>query len=130
MPVSAEEETKTDSPPPASTIHGKLTLAHAVVCEDVKELVPFNPAIVFSIATGKISCFTSFDPVPEKTVVYHNWYTADKLSTKIKLTLNSPRWSTYSSIQLRETDKGPWRVEITDQDGKNIFQIMRFSITD
>jgi len=130
LPVSAEEETGTDSPPPASTtIHGKLTLAHAVVCEDVKDMEPFNSAIVFSIAIGKISCFTTFVQIPEKTVIYHNWYRADKLGTKIKLNLNSPSWSTYSSIQLRETDKGPWRVEITDKDG-NIFQILRFSITE
>jgi len=38
-------------------------------------------------------------------------------------------WSTYSQIQLRETDKGPWRVEISDQNGK-VFDVLRFSITD
>jgi hypothetical protein len=32
-------------------------------------------------------------------------------------------------MHLRKNDKGPWRVEITDEQG-NIFQILRFSITD
>ncbi len=107
----------------------KLTLEQAAMCEEIKEYTPYNAAVVFSIKIGTVSCFTSFDPVPEKTFVYHTWYHRDKLSTKKTLTLNQPRWSTYSSILLRETDKGPWRVEISDQKG-NLFRILRFSITD
>ncbi len=107
----------------------KLTLENAAMCEEIKEYTPYNAAVVFSIKIGKVSCFTSFDPVPEKTFIYHKWYHRDKLSTKKKLTLNPPRWSTYSSILLRETDKGPWRVEISDQKG-NLLRILRFSVTD
>ena len=107
----------------------KLTLEQAAMCEEIKEYTPYNSAVVFSIKIGKVSCFTSFDPVPEKTFIYHKWYHRDKPSTNKKLTLNPPRWSTYSSILLRETDKGPWRVEISDQNG-NLFRILRFSITD
>lgn len=107
----------------------KLTLEQAAVCEDIKDYTPYNSAVVFSIKIGKVSCFTSFDPVPEKTFIYHKWYHRDKPSTKKKLTLNPPRWSTYSSILLRETDKGPWRVEISDQNG-NLLRILRFSVTD
>jgi len=99
------------------------------MCEEIKEYTPYNSAVVFSIKIGKVSCFTSFDPVPEKTFIYHKWYHRDKPSTKKKMTLNPPRWSTYSSILLRETDKGPWRVEISDQKG-NLLRILRFSITD
>lgn len=107
----------------------KLQLVTAVMCEDIVNRLPFNEAVVFSIANGKVSCFTLFDPVPERTVIYHNWYYRDDLSTKIKLLINPPRWATYSSIQLREADKGPWRVEVTDSDG-NVLQTIRFSITD
>ncbi|HUV50465.1 MAG TPA: DUF2914 domain-containing protein [Anaerolineae bacterium] len=107
----------------------KLTLTHTVMCEEIKDYAPYNSAVVFSIAIGKVSCFTSFDPVPEKTFIYHEWYYQDKLSAKKKLYLQPPRWSTYSSIQLRETDKGPWRVQILDHKG-NLLDIVRFSITD
>jgi len=107
----------------------KLTLVQAIMCEGVQDFKPWNQAIVFSIIIGKISCFTSFDPVPEKTYIYHNWYYRDNLSKQMKLFLQPPSWSTFSSIQFREADKGLWRVEITDPEG-NIFQIIRFSITD
>lgn len=107
----------------------KLTLDRAVMCEEIKDYAPYNSAAVFSITIGKVSCFTLFDPVPEKTFVYHKWYHRDKPSTKKRLTLQPPRWSTYTSIQLRETDKGPWRVEIYDKNN-NLLDTLRFSITD
>jgi len=107
----------------------KLRMDRAVMCEEIKDFTPQNPAVIFSIKIGKVSCFTSFDPVPEKTVIYHKWFHRDDPSTEKRLTLQPPRWRTYSSIQLRETDKGPWRVEISDQKG-NLLRILRFSITD
>lgn len=113
----------------SGTVQKKLTMDQAIMCEEIKDFTPQNPAVVFSIKIGKVSCFTSFDPVPEKTFVYHKWFHRDDLSTTKRLTLQPPRWGTYSSIQLRETDKGPWRVEISDQKG-NLLRILRFSITD
>ena len=119
-----------DNRDPSSTpVSKKLTLFKAAMCEEIEEYIPKNRAIVFSMTIGKVSCFTYFDPVPEKTSVYHNWFYRDKLSTRIRLSLQPPRWSTFSSIQLREADKGPWRVEVTDQQG-NILDILRFSIVD
>jgi hypothetical protein len=107
----------------------QLILTSAVMCEDVRERQPVNEGVLFSIAAGRVVCFTLFDPVTEKTYITHNWYNRDNLSTKIKLPLMPPRWTTYSAIQLRESDKGPWRVEITDSDGQ-ILQILRFSVTE
>jgi hypothetical protein len=107
----------------------KLTLDRAVMCEDIKDFAPHNPAVVFSIKIGKVCCYTSFDPVPKKTFIYHKWFHRDSLSTNKRLYLQPPRWATFSTIQLRETDKGPWRVEISDQNGKLLY-ILRFSITD
>jgi Protein of unknown function (DUF2914) len=98
------------------------------MCEEIQDFTCRNPAVVFSMKIGKVSCYTSFDPVPEKTFIYHKWFHRDELSTTKRLTLQPPRWGTYSSIQLRETDKGPWRVEISDQNG-NLLRILRFSIT-
>jgi hypothetical protein len=107
----------------------KLALVQALVCEEVKEGIPSNPAIAFSISAGKIYCYTLFDQIAEDTVVYHHWFFRDKPSARIRLSVRHPRWSTFSSIQLREADKGPWRVEITDSGGR-LLKILRFSVTD
>jgi len=107
----------------------KLTLVRAVMCESIQEYAPANPAVVFSIELGRVSCFTEFDPVPEKTYIQHKWYQNDRLITEKRLTINPPRWSSFTSVQLRESDKGPWRVEVTDENDK-LMRTLRFSITD
>ncbi|MGD2038591.1 MAG: DUF2914 domain-containing protein [Desulfobacterales bacterium] len=107
----------------------QLKLSEAFMCEEIFSNTPKNPTVVFSVSKENAVSFTLFDPVPKKTVIYHNWYHRDIPSAKIRLELKPPRWSTYSSIQLRETDIGPWRVEITDEKG-TIFGVLRFSVTD
>ncbi len=99
------------------------------MCQRVENLTPIYPSAVFSVSSGQVCCFTSFDRVPSNTVIYHKWYHRDELSTQTRLRLYPKKWSTYSVIQLRETDKGPWRVEIVDQSG-HVFDVLRFSITD
>jgi hypothetical protein len=118
---------KKDSP--SKGTNEKLTLVQAVMCEGIEENSPKNRAIVFPFSIGRVYCFTTFDPVPAKTVIYHKWYFRDKLRARVKLTLKTPRWSTFSRIGLRDGEKGPWRVEIADEEG-NILGTLRFSVTD
>ncbi len=104
-------------------------LGHATMCERVDNLNPTRPGIVFSVSNGQVCCYSSFDPVPQPALIYHRWFHRDELSTQTRLRVYPPKWATYSVIQLRETDKGPWRVEITDQNGR-VFKVLRFSIAD
>ena len=106
-----------------------VELVEAVLCEDIKDSVPQNATSVFSIERRTAICFTAFDPVPQKAIIYHHWYHRDVPSARIKLTLKPPRWASYSSIQLRAEDIGPWRVEITDDQG-NVLYVLRFSVTE
>jgi len=104
-------------------------LIQALICEDIKDSIPAFPAVTFPISAGKVYCYTFFDQLSEDTVVYHQWFFRDKPSSRIRLPLKQPRWTTYSSIQLREADKGPWRVEISDTNGR-VLKTLRFSVTD
>ncbi|MBN1842432.1 MAG: DUF2914 domain-containing protein [Deltaproteobacteria bacterium] len=99
------------------------------MCEQIKEHAPQGQAIIFPIEIGRVLCFSSFDPVPEETFIYHYWFYRDRYSTRVKLSLKPPRWSTFSSVHLREADKGPWHVEIRDEEGR-VLRTLRFSITD
>ncbi|PIY22844.1 MAG: DUF2914 domain-containing protein [Deltaproteobacteria bacterium CG_4_10_14_3_um_filter_51_14] len=107
----------------------ELTLAEAAMGEGLKDGLLQNQAVAFSVGLGRVICYSSFDPVPQRSFIYHNWYYRDRLSTRTRLVLMPPRWNTYSYIQLREADKGPWRVEITTEDGR-LLKVLRFSITD
>ena len=104
-------------------------LIRAVMCEAIEDYVPTHTAAAFSIEVGKISCYTSFNHVTDTTYVVHKWYRRDELVTTKRLTLKPPSWSTYSSIQLREADKGPWRVEVWNAEDQ-MLRVLRFSVTD
>ena len=107
----------------------KLVLGATATCENVQNGIPENKAVVFSIARQRVYCYSNFTNVPEKTFTFHNWYLRDHLKASVKLVLRPSRWSTYSAMELRSSDKGPWRVEITDEEG-NILNTLRFSIID
>jgi len=121
FPAAAQET----SEEPASAYR----LVRAVMCENIEDYGPRNVAVVFSVGIGKISCFTAFDEIKAQTSTTHKWYRSDELVTTKRLTLKPPKWGSYSSIQLREADKGPWRVEILDVNDK-LIQTLRFSVTD
>ena len=104
-----------------------LTLEQATMCESIESYKPKVPAIVFSVSIGRVSCFTAFDPVPKKMEIMHQWYFRDQLVTTKRLHLRPPKWATVSSIQPRQADIGPWRVDIIDAAG-NVMQTLRFSI--
>lgn len=123
----ADDDKQNEVPPPEKA--PQLTLVKAAMCEGLKDLEPENETIIFSVALGNVICFTAFDPVPEKTVVFHNWFKRDQPVKKLKLTLKPPKWSSFSKIHVRNMDVGPWRVEIADSEG-NIFKTLRFSVTE
>jgi hypothetical protein len=129
LPQAAFSQEAKDAVTEGSRSIKQLTLDQAVICEDIFANAPHNQTVVFSVAREKVVCFTSFETVPEKTFIYHNWFYRDIPSSRIRLALRPPSWSTYSSIQIRKTDIGPWRVEITDAQGR-ILRVLRFSITD
>lgn len=122
-PAMADE----DGPDPAGP--QQLKLERAVVCEGIKDMKPLNPGLTFSIQNGRILCFTRFAAVASETYILHRWYRRDELVSEKKLVLKPPRWSTYSSMQLRESDKGPWRVNVVASD-ETVLTILRFSVTE
>lgn len=124
--ASAQAQDKAE---PASGANAGIALSRAGICEALENLNPINTAAVFSVTQGQIYCFTEFGSVRSQTVIYHRWYHRDALTTQIRLKLYPPRWATYSVLKLREVDKGPWKVEITDAEGR-VFSVLRFSIVD
>lgn len=104
-------------------------LSRAVMCEKVTNAQPVNAAVIFSVSQNEVFCFTEFSSIGKKDIIVHNWIRRDETVARIKLTVEPPRWATYSGITLRDSDKGPWRVEITDSSGK-ILKTLRFSITE
>lgn len=124
--ATAETKESTQEEPIAAK---KLVLGKAIMCEAVKKSIPQNGAIAFSISLGRVYCFTEFRTVPQKMHIYHKWYHRDKKRADVKLLLKPERWSTFSYVTFKKQDRGPWRVDVTDQQG-NVLRTLRFSIID
>ncbi|MFZ7126822.1 MAG: DUF2914 domain-containing protein [Desulfobacterales bacterium] len=125
QPAASEE--MQEAAPPAD--RQELRLTEAAMCESIRAFKPVNSGSVFPVSVGKIYCFTAFEKIPEKMFIHHHWYRRDQLVTRRGLQLIPPKWSSASSIQIRDADKGPWRVDITDDNGR-VLTTLRFSITD
>lgn len=124
--ICCGEENKADA---GLQVQDKLLVVRAKTCEEMSNLQPVNQTTVFSVTRDKAFCFAEIEGIEKTTHIYHNWIRRDNHVAGIKLVVKPPRWSTVSSISLRETDKGPWRVEIEDMNGK-ILKILRFSVVD
>jgi hypothetical protein len=104
-------------------------LKQAVLCEKITKNKPVYEGVVFSSAIQKLYCFTYFEPVYGESIIFHKFYFNDKLIKKFPLSIKPPSFATYSRLELRESEKGPFRVDITDAED-NILTTIRFSITD
>ncbi|MBF0204903.1 MAG: DUF2914 domain-containing protein [Desulfamplus sp.] len=134
MPVQCEEAISDISSPGMNKSLTQestpvLVLSKAVICGEIKGFEPADPAVVFSISLGKIFCFTGFENISQNAFIYHKWFHRDRFIATNRFLVKTPRWSTFSTMQLRVADKGPWRVEITD-DKDNLLKTLRFSVSD
>ena len=124
LATAKDNDTASEAPPSVPS-----ALVHASMCERIELLAPVNQAVAFSGKRDRVFCITTFNPVPQQTYIYHTWFQRDKLIKIKRLPLNPPRWTTFSSIELRQADKGPWYVEINDREGR-LLKILRFSVTE
>lgn len=104
-------------------------MTKGVMCESIKGFEPADSGVVFSISLGKIFCFTAFQNISQNTFIYHKWFHRDRFVATNRFLVKAPQWSTFSTMQLRVADKGPWRVEITD-DKDILLKTLRFSVSD
>jgi hypothetical protein len=114
---------------PESTSIQNPKLVQGTICEKIENQRPINAGLVFSVAARKIHCLTTFDQIIQTQFITHRWYYRDDPVATFRLALQPPRWSTFSSLQIREMDRGPWRVEIRDAQGQ-LIQGLRFSVSD
>lgn len=104
-----------------------LKVDEMVICKNVVDRKPVDPAGSFTVDVGQIYCFTKVLGAMRDTGITHNWYYKDKLTASVPLYVGSWHWRTYSIKTIKPEDRGEWRVEVTSEDGDVLDQI-RFVI--
>ena len=113
----AEQNTVASEPKPYVE---KLVVIQAMACKKVKNNQPLYPGRRFPTDIGRVYCHTLLDNNSEKhSDIYHIWYMNGNLKAKVRIRVRDGKEiPAFSHREIKNTDKGTWKVEITDRDKK------------
>ena len=105
-----------------------VQVENSAIGEDVVNREVVSEGDSFSVAVGKLYCYSKIANIDSHTSVVHAWYYGSEERARVSLSVSPPAWRTYSSKIIQAHEIGVWRVEILDQDG-NLLETVRFQVT-
>ncbi len=115
--------------PGAESHGGDLEVQQVVIARGVEDRRPVGEATSFPADVGQLICFTKILGASEETSVEHIWFHEGTERARVRLTVRSPAWRTWSSKQIQTSWTGDWKVEIRDSAG-NLLDKLRFRVED
>lgn len=103
-----------------------IEVTEAVICRDVQDREPVGASDSFPADVGKVWCWSKIRD-GEGTVIRHTYYHRDTEMAVVELPIRSALFRTYSSKKVVPGWTGPWRVDITDEQG-NLLRSLTFTI--
>lgn len=112
-------------PPPAGAQESPATVQveTAVICRDVVDLSPQQPADRFESTVRRLYCFSRVVGAMEHTEILHTWFCNGDMVASIVLPVKSVSWRTFSSKTIQPDDIGDWSVRILSKDGAILSKI-------
>ena len=104
-----------------------LQVIRDVVTTQVVDREPINDGLVFSASMGPVFYFTEVKGAHNPAQITHIWYYEGEQMAKVPLSVEGPRWRTWSSKRMVENWKGSWRVEAVDEHG-NLLSSQTFEV--
>jgi hypothetical protein len=103
---------------PGSAAPAGLGVERAVVATAVESREPVGEASSFPASTPQVVFFTRITGASGETFVEHVWRHGDAEKARVRLTVGSPSWRTWSVKTLHPGSAGKWTVEVQDSEGK------------
>ena len=97
-----------------------IEILNSKVCKKVKNNQPLYPGKRFPSDIGKVYCHSLLNNHTGKYKdIYHVWYMNGSLKAKVRIRVREGgEIPAVSQRQVAKSDKGTWRIEITDSDKK------------
>ena len=97
-----------------------IVVLDSKMCQKVKNNQPINPGSQFPLDIGKVFCHSLLNNNSGKhSDIYHIWYLNGDLKAKVRIRVRSGQEiPAISHREFGNSDKGRWRIEITDGDKK------------
>ncbi|MBW1803145.1 MAG: DUF2914 domain-containing protein [Deltaproteobacteria bacterium] len=93
-----------------------LYIDELVIARHIEDHVPVEIGCVFPADVKRLYCFTKICGVRSKTAITHNWYWNNREIATIRLSIGTPTWRTFSSIEIPSYWRGHWWVDIKHGD--------------
>lgn len=92
-------------------------VTEAVVATGVEDREPMGADSTFMADVGTVYFYTVFEGDFEPTQVEHVWMHDGQEIARIPLTVEGPRWRTWSSKEILPDWTGSWTVKVVDAGG-------------
>ena len=97
-----------------------IDILNSMVCKKVKNNQPLYPGKRFPTDIGRVYCHALLNNNSGKpTNIYHVWYMNGNLKAKVRIRVrDGQEIPAVSHREIGNSDKGTWKIEITDSDKK------------
>ena len=97
-----------------------IVILNSRVCKKVKNNQPLYAGIRFPTDIGRVYCHSLLNNNSGKhSDIYHIWYMNGDMKAKVRIRVrDGEEIPAVSHREVAESDKGTWKVEITDSDKK------------
>lgn len=94
-----------------------LEVSEAVVATDIQDREPVGVDSTFTADVGTVYFYTVFEGDFGEMDVEHVWLRDGEEIARVPLTVEGPRWRTWSSKEILPDWTGTWTVKVVDSDG-------------
>lgn len=94
-----------------------VEVVRAVVATGVQEREPVGVDSIFTADVGTLYFYTVFEGDFVEMTVDHVWVHEGEELARVPLTVQGPRWRTWSSKEVLPAWTGAWTVKVVDANG-------------
>ena len=116
----AQKQVKTPEPKKTKNFYDTVEVLNSIVCKKVKNNQPLYPGKRFPTDIGRVYCHSLINNNSDKhNDIYHIWYMNGNLKAKVRIRVrNGQEIPAVSHREVANSDRGTWKIEITDSDKK------------
>ena len=129
-PLAAQEEAQdTMTQDTMAEAMPAMEVTEALVATGVQDREPVGADTTFTADVGTVYFYTVFEGDFGETQVEHVWTHEGEEIARVPLTVQGPRWRTWSSKEILPEWTGSWTVTVVDAQG-NEHASARFTVGD
>lgn len=103
---------------PLSGAAQALYVSRALISLDVIDREPVGEGWRFPVQARQVYCYTVVEGAGSPTSITHAWYYEDRKVHTYTLPVEAASWRTWSYKNIAGSQKGDWKVEVLDAQGK------------